>query len=335
MYESWIIEIRNRIRNYGWRRTLLGRRKRDIGRETRREGIDESLHREYARLIEQGDVVWASIAQVNELLFDSNELDAPANILFSLDSYFDSRPNHLIRIAKKVQELKGTFPKEPALAKIAAVMTDEQNYILNWRLPYRVTDGHSVYIAHSLLHRSRLPNGGLPGPIIPLVVSKTPSISNMLAPLSCWPEDLVRDPSALSGDDCYAGKLASRRITEQQHLADTQDAIQHPHKRLVSDDVVPGASRQLLTLTPRCADFFKSIAAEGKLGKNWHVSLGGNADARTLDLSNEPISHSHTRVESQSVILTFPTESTRYYRGVVIDYRDCPVAPGIQFIEPD
>lgn len=112
MFEALINECRTRFAEFGWRKSLLGGKKRDLRWVFRKEGLDEEFGKNYGTLVENGRVVWGSFAQANNGLFAPGPYDLPANSVFSSDAYFDARPHHLLRICEKLFDLKNSTPDD-------------------------------------------------------------------------------------------------------------------------------------------------------------------------------------------------------------------------------
>src|SRR5262245_39677660 len=60
-------------------------------------------------LLNRGEIVWGRLVQANQILFDpSNDNTAPANMIYSLDPYFDGRVDILGGVAHGLFARKGT-----------------------------------------------------------------------------------------------------------------------------------------------------------------------------------------------------------------------------------
>lgn len=334
MFATWIQEARARLPEYGWRRSLLGRRQRLIAGAIRRERIDETLIADYERLTERGRVVWAAVAQANAAAFEPGDMDFPANIIFGTDPYFDACPHHLLRVARAVFKLKGTFPEDPVLARVAAAVSDEQNYLTNWRLPYKLTDGHALFFSSLMLHRSRLPQRRLSVPVLPVAVAPESVSVCMVVPLECWPGALRGHEEAYEQALSGAPAPEMRSVSQAQLDDDERTAREQPYKRLLADDLVPGASKAVITLTLQCARVVREHIAGAKWTKPWHLRIGGSEYARTMDISGEPVPTTHAAVESEGITIAVPRSQLNQIRGTVIDYRASHVGAGFVFVDP-
>jgi hypothetical protein len=157
----------------------------------RQDAIPDRLLPHYTKLLRSGTVVWGHTAQANTRLYNPGPDDPPANTLYSPDVYFDRSPHHLDDIARALYDLKGTTPRDPELARVAAIMTDEYNCVEKEPLPAQLTEGHDVYLTSTLIHRSRLPDRVLSDRLFPLLVCPGETPANMILPLPYWPEELV------------------------------------------------------------------------------------------------------------------------------------------------
>lgn len=256
-----------------------------------------------------------------------------ANVVFGLDPYFESHPHHLAQIARRVFKLKGTYPDDPVEKKAAAVISDEQNFVMNWRLPFALTDGHEVSFTSVMLHRSRLPRGVLGTWLLPLVVAPHASRVSMLAPLACWPAAMRRGDEAVNEVLQSAPPLSLKPVSPQQLEDDARRAREVPHKPPSANDLVPGASRQVITLTDTCARLIREAAHANNLGSQWHVRVGGTDDARTFDLSSESIPADHEVIDSNGIKVAIPRRVLPQVRGCVVDYRETAVGAGFVFVD--
>lgn len=330
-FESLIHECRENLAAFGWRRTILGRRKRDFKKAFKREGVNEQFHQRYNHLAEFGRVVWSSWAQVNEHIFDAGVDDLPGNSVYGLDPYFDARPHHLLRVCEKMYALKDKGSEDVVFGKVAAVITDELNFVNHWRLPRRLTDGHEVFLSSTLYHRCRLPGARLGGNLVPLVIAPDSAKGNMILPLTCWPADLVEAWPAVPERTSAAPKLFARPITNQMISEDDRDAREQPHRKKIAGELVPNAATSAVSLTRRCADFARNIARQKKLRGAWFLKVGGTDGAWSLDIVQEFNQATHSQVESGGIQILFPRARSDVFHGLVIDYQESPTGAGFVF----
>lgn len=197
-----------------------------------------------------------------------------------------------------------------------------------------MTDGFCVYLTSVMLHRSRLPGGVLNTSVLPVAVAPGRPSACMLLPLPCWPTATRSDASILDRNLPRNEDLARRPVSPEQLAEDDRDARENPHRTTRADDLVPGASAQIATLTPACAGHLRTLAGKNNMGNDWYVRVGGDGNVWTLDLSRGPVASGDEVVRSEGVRIAFPRRMAAKLRGVVIEYRRTPIGDGFQFIEP-
>ena len=333
LFDALIDECRSRFAEYGWRGTLFRGRVRDVTRALRDEKLERNYDAHYLPLAEKGRVVWAAIAQANDQIFSEGQHDLPCNTIFSTSPYFDARPHHLLRIADQIYKLKETTPADPVLAKVAAVITDEQNGVFNWRLPRKITDGHSAFFTCTMLNRTRMPRRVLEGRLLPIVVAPDTIQSNMVLPLSCWAPGLVDRWHMLQDLTSDSPKLARREVTEEQLAEDDFDARKYPHRVEKADSVVPGASASSITLTAECATVIRDIARKQRFRRDWSIKVGKVGGNWSLDITESAELPDHVCAESQGIRILYPFRSLGAFQGLVIDYRATAMGEGFLFVE--
>ncbi len=145
-----------------------------------------------ARLRNYGQVVWGQLVQANQLLFDpSNKHTLAANVVYSLDPYFDGRVDLLSKIALGLFAQKGTFPDDPEIRKFVRVITDERIRIMRKELPRGYCGGRSIYFTNCFIQPSHLPGNCLRRPKFPLLVCFRKTEGVMVLPSRFWPERYV------------------------------------------------------------------------------------------------------------------------------------------------
>ena len=140
-------------------------------------------------LLTEGRIAWAALVQANKLLFSPGAEDCPAQLVWSDEPYFDSRPQELRGIGRRIFQLKNTAPSNPEERKIAAQITDEVIRSLGWKLPQSLTD-QNVYSTTLMVFRKHIPNGTLTAGCFPILThSSTPFV--MIVPFEFWPIELI------------------------------------------------------------------------------------------------------------------------------------------------
>lgn len=142
-------------------------------------------------LLSEGQVYWGAMVQANILLFEVGREDHPALAVYGTDRTFDPCPERLHAIGQRLFSLKNTTPDNPQDRRFAAMITDEMERSLGWRVPKRHTAGREVFCSASMVFRTHLPGGILRAGWFPLLVHPdTPAI--MIVPRRFWPPELVR-----------------------------------------------------------------------------------------------------------------------------------------------
>jgi hypothetical protein len=148
--------------------------------------------RDQQKLLERGVLVWGRLVQANQILFDpSNNYTAPANVIYSLDPYFDGRGETLGELAHGLFARKGTIPGERELREFVRVITDERARIMRRELPRSYCGGRSVYFTTCFIQPGHLPGNRIALPEFPLIVNFQETEAVMLLPSQFWSADLV------------------------------------------------------------------------------------------------------------------------------------------------
>lgn len=143
-------------------------------------------------LLDRGEVVWGRLVQANQILFDpSNHFTAPANVIYSLDPYFDGRGDILGGIAHGLFARKGSVPGDRELREFVRVITDERERIMRRELPRGYCGGRSVYFTTCFIQPSHLPGNRIARPEFPLLVNFQETEGVMVLPSRFWPPELV------------------------------------------------------------------------------------------------------------------------------------------------
>lgn len=145
--------------------------------------------RQQMHLLGEGKIVWAALVMANNLMFRPGQDDCPGLLVYSLDPYFDERPQELRAIAHKIFELKESTPEDPALQAIAKLVTEETDRSMGWKVPEAFTD-KDVRAATFLVFRKHIPRGVLHGPPFPILVHPSTQ-AVMIVPHEAWPVKLI------------------------------------------------------------------------------------------------------------------------------------------------
>ena len=133
----------------------------------------DGLHKLYQSqqlLFGQGHVVFGTIVQANTLLFERGKDDCPANLIFSLDSYFDEHLDELGQIATETYLLKENKTHQRNLDAVGLLLANETKREFNRKLPVVLTGGREVYLTTVMIHRKHLPMRRLIGSWLLLLV---------------------------------------------------------------------------------------------------------------------------------------------------------------------
>jgi hypothetical protein len=116
-------------------------------------------------LRDRGPVVWGALVQANRALFDpTNPHTLAANVVCSLDPYFDGRVGLLADIAGGLFGKKASVPADRELREFVRMITDERARIVRRELPRGYCGGHSVYFATCFIQPDHLPGNCLTRP---------------------------------------------------------------------------------------------------------------------------------------------------------------------------
>lgn len=159
--------------------------------------ISPELKKHYPTLLNMGKVVWAVAVQANNKLFHRGDEDLPGVTVYSADAHYDANPQDLLCIAQACVRFRGMVPDDEEFQFLADRITNELDFTIRQNLPRSLTDGRKVFIAATLFHRSRLPDGVLRGGPIPVVIAPDLTQANMILPLPYWGKVLCRDWQSL------------------------------------------------------------------------------------------------------------------------------------------
>jgi len=140
-------------------------------------------------LLTEGHIVWAALVQANKLLFKPGSDNCPAQLVYSLDEYFDSHPSELQQVARAYMSFKGVELEDPELRAFARLITDELRRSLSVVLP-RVFSSREVRSSTFMVFRNHLPNGVLSFSRFPILVHPSTSAA-LMVPFEFWPIELI------------------------------------------------------------------------------------------------------------------------------------------------
>ncbi len=152
------------------------------------DGLYEILHKQ-SLLLTEGTITWGALIQANKLLFEPGKTDSPGLLVHSIDPYFDARPLELSTLGHKIFGLKGTNPADPALKKVADLVSDEMDRSMGFKLP-AVFSNKEISAAAFMVFRKHIPNGVLNAGIFPILTHPSTQ-AVMIVPFEFWPIEMI------------------------------------------------------------------------------------------------------------------------------------------------
>jgi hypothetical protein len=143
------------------------------------------------RLLREGRVVWATIVQANNNLFQRNNLETGASVIYSPDPWFDTHVQALALIAHRCFALKGTDPADPESATFARMLTNELIRAMGLKVAGVFTGGRKVFHSSMLMPRKHLPKGFLSGSYFPVWIDAKNPGPVVMVPAAYWPASLT------------------------------------------------------------------------------------------------------------------------------------------------
>ena len=258
------------------------------------------IYDNYKQILRQGIVRWAAIVQANFSLYEPGPSTSGGRVVYAED---DIDLDELIWIAKDTSSTKQTTPADPAVRKIAEMLTDEMERALDWPIPAPLANGFRVYTTIVQVERKQVPDGFLGLNYFPVLADPQTKYA-ALVPSEYWPDSL-------------------------RHR--WMDSTQERRRHLLAQPVV--------TLTPFGADAVRTIASEQGL-EDWHLHVGLESDS-TAGYSYQ-LNLSETRrdpteyviYEEQGITVAVAWMDAVYLRGVNIDYQEDGQGQGFAFHNP-
>jgi hypothetical protein len=282
--------------------------------------ISEQLKTHYDILRKEGRVVWGALAQVNQGMFAPGPADLPGVTVYSTDAFYDENPQDLCEIGQACFEFKNTEPIESEFKPVALRLTDEHDFTMRMPLPRRLTDNRQAFLAATMFHRRRLPNGVLCGSLFPLVIAPEATEVNMVLELPHWSKTLRKDwetlPELLEGMEITS---SSRRVAKA--------AEKPPVKQRLADwDVSVSPVR----VTAAMAAGYESIVEELNLDYRPYLVIGLREDGtKSADFAPDYDRELECVHESNGVPIVLRNDQLDRLRGTTVDYRDTLFGKGI------
>ena len=150
------------------------------------------LFQHFDLLLEHGTVVWGYIIQANSMMFEDGPLDCPGDVVYTLADPLRVNPEYLEHVRNKIADLKGTVPRDPALAPIANHLTDEVTRVFGLPVPASISPGMPCQITSIIFFRKFLQKRQIRCMLVPLLVyPETPYVATVL-PQRYWPKKFTR-----------------------------------------------------------------------------------------------------------------------------------------------
>ena len=335
-FDSIINEARTRFAEYVIRKNWLGRPKRDLAAALRADGVNKDTAR-YLAAIEHGyEIGWAAIVVANPELYVPEDNASAAAVIISRDTYFDARPDHLLSIAGRLARLRQvelSDELDAATRNTALWVRDDDGRPRSDRLPHKLTDGRTVWFATAQILRACLPGKVLQSSLLPLAYRPDQIEQNLVLPARCWPKRICQPIDRVLRDVEKFPPIEALPISKQQLNDDEQEALRNPYRAITADDVLAGASKGTVTLTPRCAAFIKKLAKQQRMGRFWWLRVGGHINARELDITSQFDKKNEACIVSEGVKILIRASEAPAYRGIVIDYENTGGRDGFTFTE--
>ncbi|MDB5321933.1 MAG: hypothetical protein JWN40_3564 [Phycisphaerales bacterium] len=152
-----------------------------------RGDLIDQIYRQYADIVHRGEVRWAAVIHANATLYSPGEGDAGAQVVYAPDG----APLARVRAwATACYAVKNTTPANPAVRRIADMLTDELERALNWPIPSSLCGRASAITTVVMLPRALLPLGHLTCPFFPVFADPVTKMA-VLVPSGWWPAPLV------------------------------------------------------------------------------------------------------------------------------------------------
>ena len=137
---------------------------------------------------EHGRVVWACLVQGGRRLFEAGDEDWPGEIVYHPRGALD--PAELEAISRRVYALKGTRPRQPALAFVADALTHESTRLRGFPVPASL-GAQGLLLSTIVFQRAHLPQGKLGSHLFPALIDDAlPGLVSVL-PSRYWPAELL------------------------------------------------------------------------------------------------------------------------------------------------
>jgi len=284
------------------------------------DDIPQALRPHYEILIKHGRVVWGCVAQVNNGMFMTGDIDLPGVTVYSADPYFDAEPQDLADIGRAAYALKGTEPYDRDLSDIALRMTDEFDMTTRLPMPPSLTDGRDVFIAATLFHRRRLPGGLLKMTLFPMVIAPELTEANMVLALPYWSEALCRDwgePLAILLESTPINSTARQNAI----AAEKGPARTEPYWDVNSTPV---------HITPAAIRAYRQVLVDANISEKNYLFVGIRPDgiSKFIDVIIAYDRREEMCFDSGDIEVVIRRDQLNVLRGALVDFKDSLISKG-------
>jgi hypothetical protein len=140
-------------------------------------------------LFRGGLVVWGAMVQGAEVLFSAGDIDAPADVLYSFDPYYDDHPEALLLLSAEVLALKDATDPDPSCTRLVQALGERHASALRVPVPAEMAGERTVYFGTVIVCRKHLPQEIVAGGLFPLLAHPQDEAA-LLLPAAFWAEDL-------------------------------------------------------------------------------------------------------------------------------------------------
>lgn len=282
-----------------------------------------------AEIIRNGRVVWAAIVIANDRLFaPAAEADSAALIVFSPTNYFDSNPGHLCKIATDLANLRTEGTSDPELHDLARIVADDHGSPSNLLLPWKVTDGHEVYLTRINVYRSCLPKAQLTDQLIPVVICPQSTFASIIPPARLWPRPFVKQLGRIANllvmatNDCKSGPSRLPATPMPQAPA------YHPAGPLLTDQLFEVTDAAAAVLVKHMRDDSSRVYV--RVGASWT----GKSFEYHLDFASVATRDDRV-IQTKGIEVVIDEDQLKLLEGTVLDYQDSGGIVGFRFNNPN
>ncbi|HRW52787.1 MAG TPA: hypothetical protein P5081_07860 [Phycisphaerae bacterium] len=284
-FDAILDECRQRFRYYGIQKTLLGGERMNVARQFRRDGVGWRRSAALARVAADLQIGWGAMIAADIRLFEPGRGSHPSSCILSFDPYFDTHPDHFLRMADRMSVLRSYAPSDPVLSRFANILNEPSATAPTVRVPWVLSDGYVMWFTRSMIFRRFLPDGVLRCTILPVAAKPGAPSKNVTVPISCWPDELTSRPIRETIDAAHAPAEIRKPITPLQLAEDAREVLQYPRWAPSRGATMSVAPTDAVRLTTRCAARVREVAENSRLPNEWYLRLGGPFEASRLDIT--------------------------------------------------